>query len=193
MEQPDEDLIADYQHGNQEAFEMLFERYKRPIFNFSLRILNNRADAEDVTSEVFTVLFTNKDSYRPQAKFSTWLFTVARNACITKIRRRKHFTALWFQKENSRDEEVWDIPDPRESSAEQLVQRETAKNVKRAVNKLQGLQKEALILREYQQMSYEEISVVLNCSLENVKILIFRAREALRVELYALIKEPSDG
>ena len=84
MARHDEELIIEYQQGSEEAFEMLFQRYKKPILNFALRILGNRADAEDITADVFLIRFTKKNLYKPDAKFSTWLFTVARNACITK-------------------------------------------------------------------------------------------------------------
>ncbi len=182
MEHKDEDLIKDYQEGDLTAFNELFSRYKKPVFNFSLRILNNRADAEDVTSEVFMKLFEKRDYYQPTtAKFSTWLFTIAYNVCISKIRSRKSTISLWFKKENSSEETPWDIPDQTPTTPEKLMTLENVLLIQQAIDKLPDNQKEALILREYNQFSYQEISQVMNCSLEQVKILIFRAREFLRL------------
>ncbi len=189
MDKQDEDLILEFQQGKSEALEMLYHRYKQPILNFSLRILSNRADAEDVTAEVFLVLFSKKDSYRSKAKFSTWIFTVAYNACITRIRKRKRVVSLWFTKDDDPEEKEWEIPDPNSLPSEDLAKKETALQVKRAIQNLPELQKEALVLREYHNLSYEEISQILDCSLENVKILIYRARERLKKTLPSFLRE----
>jgi len=179
----------DYQMGDQDAVGVLFQRYNKPVFNFALRMLMNRADAEDVTGDVFLILFSKKYTYNPQAKFSTWLFTVVRNNCIDKIRKRKKMTYMWFRKNKDHEMEEWDPSDNRDIPSDQLLHKEEASMVKAAIKKLPWNQREALILREYQKLNYEEISKILNCSLENVKILIFRARERLRQELSSFIKE----
>lgn len=172
---------------------MLFQRYKKPVLNFALRILGNRADAEDVTGEVFLVVFTKKYAQKPGARFSTWLFAVAHNACITRIRKRKRTVSLWFTKDASGEVEQWEVMDPEASHTEKLIKKETALQVKKAIAKLPPQQKEALILREYHDLSYEQITEILNCSLQNVKILIYRARERLRSDLLPSIKEDHDG
>lgn len=193
MSKQDEELIAEYQQGNDEALNMLFHRYKMPVFNFALRLLGNRADAEDAAAEVFLSLVRNKDAYQPKAaKFSTWLFTVTRNACIDRIRKRKNIFSLWFTNPQSGEHEQWDVPDDEENAAENLARQETAHQVKSVIELLPPMQKEALILREYQGLKYEEIARILGCSLENVKVLIFRARERLRVELASSILEDGD-
>ena len=188
----DEELIADYQTGNEEALKMLFERYKKPIFNFALRMLGNRADAEDVTSEVFITLVTKKDAYKPTAKFSTWIFTVTRNASISKLRKRKKSFTMWFQKEDSKDYEQWEVPDNRLPS-DNIVKNETKLQLSRAISNLPPEQREAIILREYHQMSYDQIKEIMNCSLDKVKILIYRAREQLRNELPSIISEEDNA
>ncbi|MCK5215209.1 MAG: RNA polymerase sigma factor [Candidatus Omnitrophica bacterium] len=188
----DEELIADYQTGNEEALKMLFERYKKPIFNFALRMLGNRADAEDVTSEVFITLVTKKDAYKPTAKFSTWIFTVTRNASISKLRKRKKSFTMWFQKEDSKDYEQWEVPDNRLPS-DNIVKNETKSQLSRAISNLPPEQREAIILREYHQMSYDQIKEIMNCSLDKVKILIYRAREQLRNELPSIISEEDNA
>ncbi len=195
MEKQDEELILDGQKGDRAALSALFERYKRPVFNFALRILGNRADAEDVTGDVMLVLSVRNKAYvpKPGVPFSTWLFTVARNACITRIRKRNKTMGFWFRNSQSGQYEEWDIPDTRDLPPQEIHKRETARQIKKAIYELPLDQKEALVLREYHGMSYSEIAAVRQCTLENVKILIFRARSRLRDRLAGLITEEHDG
>jgi len=178
----------DYQLGHEDAIAALFGRYKRPIFNFAYRMLANRADAEDVTGDVFLVLFSKKYTQSPRAKFSTWLFTVARNRCIDKIRKRKNSLSMWFKRNAGDDYEEWDVVDNQDIPREEMERKEIRKVVRKSIDSLPANLKEALILREYQKLSYGEISQVLDCSLENVKVLIYRARERLKVELSSFIE-----
>ena len=189
MERKDEELIASFQQGDATAFDELYSRYKKPIFNFTLRILNNRADAEDVTAEVFMKLFEKKDYYQPQnAKFSTWLFAIAYNGAISRTRSRRNTVSMWFNRPDG-EEARRDIPSQEPSTQAVLIQREETQQVRSVIVKLPSLQKEALILREYHRFSYQEIAQIMNCSLEQVKVLIFRAREFLRQELPTLNAE----
>ena len=186
--QSDENLMEDYRlSGDSEVMAIIYQRYKAKILNFALRILANRAQAEDVTGEVFLTLFSNKYTSDRNAKFSTWLYTVARNKCIDHIRKRNNVFSLWF-KSSTGEEGQFAIADENEIPRDELIKKEAASEVKNALAKLPNNQKEALVLREYQQLSYEEISQVLDCSLENVKVLIYRAREQLRVELKSFLK-----
>lgn len=186
---PDEELIIEFQSGNEEALTMIFQRYKKPILNYALRILGNRADAEDATGEVFLALFAKKYRFDPKSKFSTWLYTVTHNICISKIRKRKWTVSLFVRRANEEEPQEMEIPDTSFVPDEELERKETALYVKNAIHKLPDLYKQALVLREYHDLSYEDISRVLNCSLEKVKILIYRAREQLRHELPSFIKE----
>lgn len=189
MEQTDEVLIQAYQTGDAAAYEALFHRHKGKLFNFTLRMLGNRADAEDATSETFIQLFHRRYQDTGKAKLSTWLFTVARNACLTRLRSRKWVQPLWFKRNASADAEEWEIPDTAPIPSEDLKTKEMAKAVRRAITTLPDEQKEAVILREYFKKDYAEIAQILDCSLEKVKVLIFRGREHLRIELATLIKE----
>ena len=168
---------------------MIFMRYKNPILNFCLRILGNRPDAEDVTGEVFLALFSKQYTFKPEAKFSTWLYTIARNNCIDRIRKKRNLVSLWFQSKRDDGWEALEIMDSNDLSAEALEKKEMARRVRLAIQALPLEQKEAIVLREYQALSYEQIAQVLDCSLEKAKILIFRAREQLRNHLSSYIKE----
>jgi RNA polymerase sigma-70 factor, ECF subfamily len=193
MDERDEDLMRQYGEGDLDALNAIFQRYKTPVFNFSLRILGNRADAEDAVSEVFIAVFEKKYRPQPKAKFTTWLFAVAHNVCVSRIRARRNIVSMYFRQEETDELTAWEVPDTGELPREKLNRLQVAAILRQSIRKLPDEQKEALILREYQGMSYEEISVVMQCSLEKVKILIFRAREGLRKELPASLKEERYG
>jgi len=189
MEKTDEQLMHDYQSGKNEALAMIFERYKISITNFCLRLLANRADAEEAAGDCFLALLDTHYAYTPEAKFSTWLYTIARNKCISQIRKRRNLISLWFTSEESADTDSWAVPDTRDLSRDELIQKETNAAVSLALTKLPYEQREAIVLSQYNGFSYREISEILNCSVDKVKILLFRAKERLRVELASFVKE----
>ncbi|OGX27862.1 MAG: hypothetical protein A2787_08865 [Omnitrophica WOR_2 bacterium RIFCSPHIGHO2_01_FULL_48_9] len=188
MEQNDEQLIKEYFAGNTKAIEMLFSRHKKLVFNYAFRVLANRADAEDVTADVFFALFTKKYTFQPDVKFTSWLYVVIRNACFDRLRKRKRFVSSWFQKKDQGDFAEWTIPDDNAVTDRPAQIKEMSGQVKQAIEQLPQQQKEAIILREYEQLSYQEISEVLDCTVENVKVLIFRAREQLRKGLASFMQ-----
>ena len=190
MEKSDEELMVEYQQGVREAIEVIFLRYQKSILNFSLRILGNRADAEDVTADVFLGLINGKSHYvpEPQAKFSTWLYTIARNLCFSKIRRHKNVVSLFSKKSSFEEVGEWDVLDST-TPADELHKKEMALKIKNEVQQLPLSQKEVFVLREFHGLSYDDIARVTGHSLANVKVLIFRAREELRKNLSSLLKE----
>ena len=169
--------------------EMLFSRHKQKVFNYALRILANRADAEDITSDVFVRLFDKNYQFRLGAKFTTWLFTVVRNACIDCIRKRQKTVSWWVKSDTSGELKEWVVEGASGTADEGLIQEEISSEIQKAMHKLPLNQKEALVLREFQDLSYQEISEIVQCSVENVKILIFRGREQLRKELSSFMQE----
>lgn len=189
MDRTDVELWQDYNSGDQAAFEGLFHRHKGKVFNFALRMVGSRADAEDITSEVFIQLFHKRFQDNGRAKLSTWLLTVARNACLSRLRSAKRTVSLWFKKDDSDDYGEWDLPDTADLPLEAINKRENARVIRLALQRLPEEQKEALILREYCGKEYSEIAEILECSLDKVKVLIFRGRERLREELAPIIKE----
>ena len=189
MNDPDELLIERYKTGDPEALTELFVRYQQRMFNFALRFTGKRADAEDAVSETFELLITRKEAYRPIAKFSTWLYTVLRNKCISRIRQRKFLWTEWFRAEENEEDPIQNIPDPAGLASQQLDEKDLSERVRKAVERLPIRQKEAILLREYEKLDYQEISQVMDCSLENVKILIFRARGNLKQWLSPMTEE----
>ena len=188
MEKTDQELWLAFEAGQEAAFEELFRRYRDGVFRFSFKMLNNRSHAEDVTSTVFLALFQKKYTPKPGVKLSTWLFTVARNASMDHMRAAKHTVSMWFRNEKGQ-EEVWDTVDEKAKPGEDVLNKEHAQLLKKALAKLPFEQKEALVLREYMGNNYQDIAAILDCSLEKVKVLIFRAREGLRKEMLPYMKE----
>ena len=188
MQQSDEETMKQYQSGDTDAMRHIFQRYKIRILNFCFGLLGNRADAEEIAGDVFLALVADKSSYDPNRTFSTWIYSIARYKCISQIRKRKPTLSLSSTKEDQ-DCEMWDIPDAKDQPRETLEKKEVKYQVRRAILKLPNEQKEAIILRQYHGLSYQQISEVLECSTEKVKILIFRAKEQLSIELASFIEE----
>lgn len=189
MEHSDEDLIQQFKEGNRQAMDSLYSRYHTRLFNFSLRLLGNRADAEDVTSDVFLKLISGQFHFEPRAKFVTWLFTLARNRCVDILRKGRGAVSVHSNQRDGSFESLEVADNATDNSREALVKKEMAQKVQAAIQQLPLDQKEAIILREYHNFNYDQIAQILNCSLEKVKILIFRGRQNLRVSLSSLLKE----
>ena len=185
----DEELIQNFYEGNREALSMIFERHKEGVFNFAQRMVNNRADAEDAVSDAFGRLCDGTNRFIPNASFKTWFYTIVRNACIDKIRGRKKWASMWFAKTGTNETQEMDFPDQAASAAQTLQNKKAAQCVRDAITKLPVDQREAIILREYNELSYEEIAQILKCSLANVKVLIYRARVQLKDNIPAFVKE----
>jgi len=185
----DEELISLYYQGDQEALKVIFQRHKDKLFNFALRFVGNRADAEDAVSHVFMMVCEKRYAIKPGASFKTWAYTVARNICLSKIRSRGKFFSLWSPKNDPNYDQAIDVIDQKAIAREQLSQKEIMAIIQNAINKLPEEQKEALLLREYNGFTYEEIAQVLECSLEKVKVLIFRARNHLKDVLPPVLLE----
>ena len=192
QETEDEGLILQFYQGDQEALTVIFKRYKDGLFNFALRFVGNRADAEDAVSHAFMMVCEKRYTIKPGASFKTWLYTVARNSCLSKFRSQNKLFSLWSPKSDPDHDQAIDVRDPRLLARDQLSQKEIMAIVAQAVSKLPQEQKEALILREYNGLSYEEISQVLDCSLEKVKVLIFRARNRLKDVLPPVLLEEGE-
>jgi len=183
----DEELMLEYQKGKAEAMREIIARFKNPVYQFAYRLIHDAYEAEDVASEVFIKAHLARDSYKPQAKLSTWLFTIAHNACVSRLRKKRMFIAWPRKKDNS--EELVDFESPDPSPRQVFIENEQDKVIKMCIQSLPFLQKEALILREFENMDYEQIAQILKKSLGTIKTLIHRARENLKIKLLPYFKE----
>jgi RNA polymerase sigma-70 factor (ECF subfamily) len=187
----DEQVMLKYQNDEVEAMDELLARYKNPIYHYSLRLSRNAAEAQDIAQEVFLRVHQFKDDWRPIGKFSTWIFSIAHNVALSRLRKKK-WLVFWPRKGDQPDE-LMDFESPDPSPQEVVSKVEVAELVKRCIQSLPFLQREALVLREYENLNYEEIGKILNKSQGTVKNLIHRARENLKNKLLPQIEEFGGG
>ena len=187
----DSEVMLRYQKGEARAMDELLRRYKNPIFNFAFRMTQDASEAQDIAQEVFLRLHQYRDRWTPTGKFSTWIFSITHNLCISRLRRKKWF-AIWPRQQDDPDELV-EFASPDLSPEEVVSVNEAADVLKKCIQGLPFLQKEALILREYQDLDYEEISQILKKSLNTIKTLIHRARQNLKLKLLPYVKELGGG
>lgn len=192
MKITDEQLIKEFQEGSQEAFDLLVERYRGPLYGFIHRIINDAYFAEDLLQETFLRLWIHKDSYRSIARFSTWIYTIAGNLAKTELRKRK--IRRWLPlggtlKEGDRSEQDHrpiEVQDPVADPDRDFERREIQRRVDEEITQLPLVFREAVILRDIQELSYEEISIILKIPLGTVKSRVNRGRLRLQEKLQDL-------
>lgn len=168
----DEELMARVAAGDMASLGELFERYRQSLFGFVSRLLPDRGLAEDVVVEAFVRVHEHRHTFRGQARFSTWLYTIAHHLAIDKLRRARRETAL-----------LDDDPPPAADGgnlAQALGRRELARAVAAAIRALPPDQRAVIVLREYQGHSYAEIARIVGAREQAVRVRAHRARLALR-------------
>jgi RNA polymerase sigma-70 factor, ECF subfamily len=168
--------------GDTVAFEELVERHQRLVVGTVARMLGSNSDVEDIAQQVFVRVWKSARRYVPRAKFTTWLLKIARNLVFNELRRRFRHAHLPLQVES--EEEERPIKDERARAPDaSLLERELQGAIEAAIAELPETQRLAVVLRRYDDLSYEEISDVLDQSVPAVKSLLFRARTELRTRL----------
>ena len=183
----DEILIKKFQEGDVGAYSQLVNRFKDRLLNFIYRFVNDLDLAEDLVQDTLLKLYTHKDSYQEIAKFSTWLYTIAANLARTELRkkkRRKTFSVT----ELSRDDREFIIASSDVDPSEDLSSQNFEKSVQRALAELPDDFKTIIILRDIQELSYDEISKIVDVPLGTVKSRINRGR----VKLQQLLKKKGE-
>lgn len=186
----DAELMRRVQRGDREAFAELVDGYKTPIYNFILRTVRDETEAEDLTQTTFIQVWKSATRYRVSAKFSTWLYTIARNLSLNEIRRRRRHRT---ESLDAPHQDYDDQPQHRVKDAsvpvppDELTRKELFAKVEEAIQDLPENQRTALLLCREDDVSYEEIARVLGVSLSATKSIIHRAREVLRARLKAYL------
>ncbi|QJD97494.1 sigma-70 family RNA polymerase sigma factor [Mucilaginibacter robiniae] len=175
----DYQLVLKAREGNQKAYADLMHRYKDSIYFMSLKMVNNKEDAMDITVETFAKAFEKLDKYQPDFAFSTWLFRVATNNCIDFLRKRKLNTVSinnMMDEEDDRPLQIKaDEPNPEETS----IKKQQSQELKLLIESLPPRYRNLLTLRYFDELSYEEISTQLDLPLGTVKAQLFRAKYLL--------------
>jgi RNA polymerase sigma-70 factor (ECF subfamily) len=188
MARSDVQLMLEAKEGNDASFEHLLQRYRTPLVNFLYRMVRDSATAEDLAQEVFLRVYRARHGYEASAKFTTWLFRIATNLALNRIRDtryRQMEVSLDVRAED--DQPVMELP-ARELRVDQiLIERDRTVIIRRAVEALPEKQRIAVLLHKYEEMDYCEIAKVLECSEAALKSLLFRAYETLRVQLAPLV------
>lgn len=181
----DEELIIEFQkNNNQKAFEILIQRFKNPLTNYVYRFLGDYDSCIDIVQETFIKVYRYKDNYSSVAKFSTWVYTIAGNLARSEYKRKKR-KSIFSINSYGEDEKTFEIPDESyrpDVSADANLKREV---IEKALLKVRESYREAVILRDIQELSYEEIAQILGIEVGTVKSRINRGRS----ELQELLKD----
>jgi len=191
MARTDVQLMLDVKAGDEQSFELLLRKYRTPLVNFLYRMVRDTAIAEDLAQEVFLRVYRARQQYAPSAKFTTWMFRIATNLALNSVRdnrRRKMEISMDQSVDTGEDEQKpLEVPDRAPSVEQELVARCRADMILKAIHSLPEKQRAAVLLHKYQELDYDEIARVLECSESALKSLLFRAYESLRVELAPLV------
>ena len=185
----DEELILEFQRNNTEdAFNILVQRYKNPLTNYVFRFLGDYESCADVVQETMIKVYRYKDSYSSVAKFSTWVYTIAGNLARTEYRRQRRRN-IFSISDYGEDHKPYDLPD--ESYRPDVATDSGIKDeiIQKALLKVKEIYREAVILRDIQGMSYEEISEIIEVNEGTVKSRINRGRAQLQELLKGIYKE----
>lgn len=175
-------LMCQVATGDMAAFERIVERHQALVAGTVARMLGNNADVEDIAQQVFIRVWRSAKRYQPKAKFTTWLLTITRNLVFNELRRRRRHVAVSLQADNESEERP--LPDDVAKAPDAtLLQRELQKAIEEAIDRLPEVQRMALILRRFEELSYEDIADVLDLTVPAVKSVLFRARTELRERL----------
>ena len=183
----DAELVDLFKMGNKDVFNQLLERYEKKVYNLAYRMLSNREDARDITQEAFLKAYFALPNFRGDSALATWLYRIATNLCLDLLRQRKNNIAFSLDEPLQTEEGMLErqLAAPQEGPEGIMEQRELQRLLQQLINTLPPEQRLVLVLREFQEQTYEEISAALGCSLGTVKSRLSRARSALGKKLLA--------
>lgn len=184
MQSTDEEMIASILEGEVHLFEELVGRYQSRLVNYLYRMLRNEEDAHDLAQEVFFKVYGALDRFDPRYRFSTWLFRVAQNAAIDRIRKRRlKLVSLHRPADGENEGGDWELPgnDPTPYQEARNIERGAA--IQQAIHELPLEYRELIALRHYSELSYDEIARLKDMPLGTVKNKLFRGRQMLKEKL----------
>lgn len=179
---PEEDLIREALEGNSSSYGELVERFQARLFNAMLQVVGSHDEAEDVVQDSFVQAYVKLDTFQGNSKFFTWLYRIAFNNALSRQRRKRHDLSI----EQSREVTGSDPQDRLESPEEPLLREERVSLVHRALTMLTEEHRSILVLREMEEMSYEEIAEILTINIGTVRSRLSRARNQLKIQLEEL-------
>lgn len=182
----DSAIMLELRSGNMEAFDYLVARYRKPIVSFMYRMVRNQAVAEELAQEVFLRVFRSRETYRAEARFSTWLYRIATNLGVNHARdNRRERTAptTYLDEPDPETGTTPDVPDTTPGAEARLLRDERMRQIREHVLALPERQRMAVLMHKYEGMDYRHIGDVLKLSESATKSLLFRAYQTLREKL----------
>jgi RNA polymerase sigma-70 factor (ECF subfamily) len=182
----DAEVMLELKAGNMDAFDVLLGKYRKPMVHFMFRMVHNQAVAEELAQEVFLRVYRSRETYRAEARFSTWLYRIATNLGVNHARDTRHertASTIYLDAVDAETGTTPDVADTTPSAEADLLQQERMKAIRQHVMALPERQKTAVLMHKYQGMDYKQIGEVLKLSESATKSLLFRAYQTLREKL----------
>jgi RNA polymerase sigma-70 factor, ECF subfamily len=182
----DSAIMLELSAGNMSGFDFLIQKYRRPIINFMYRMVHNQAVAEELAQEVFLRVYRSRETYRAEARFSTWLYRIATNLGVNYARDTRHertASTIYLDEADSETGTTPDVADSTPGAEAAMLRRERLNAIREHVLALPERQRTAVLMHKYEGMDYKQIGDVLKLSESATKSLLFRAYQTLREKL----------
>lgn len=183
---PDAQLMLKFKEGDTKSFEELMEKHQKLVINTAYRLIEDRVEAEDIAQEVFLRVYNQSQSYKPQAKFSTWLLKITKNLCLNRLRGKRRHPVVSFDSpvETEEGKVPRDIPAPVQARPDVFLERKELRDlIRKSIESLPPKQRMVVILAKYDNLPYQEIARVMGCSVTAVKLRLHRAKVRLKERL----------
>ena len=182
----DAEVMLELRAGNMAAFDVLLQKYRKPIIHFMYRMVHNQAVAEELAQEVFLRIYRSRETYRAEARFSTWLYRIATNLGVNHARDTRHersASTVYLDEPDADTGTTPDVADSTPSAEANILRRERMMAIRQHVMALPERQQSAVLMHKYEGMDYKQIGEVLKLSESATKSLLFRAYQTLREKL----------
>ncbi len=182
----DAEVMLELRSGNMAAFDVLLQKYRKPIVHFMFRMVHNQAVAEELAQEVFLRVYRSRETYRAEARFSTWLYRIATNLGVNHARDTRHersASTVYLDETDAETGTTPDVADSTPSAEAKMLRRERMNAIRQHVMSLPERQQTAVLMHKYEGMDYKQIGEVLKLSESATKSLLFRAYQTLREKL----------
>ncbi|HTH54186.1 MAG TPA: sigma-70 family RNA polymerase sigma factor [Edaphobacter sp.] len=183
-------IMLELRAGNMAGFDYLIQKYRKPIIHFMYRMVHNQAVAEELAQEVFLRVYRSRETYRAEARFSTWLYRIATNLGVNHARDTRHERAastVYLDEVDSETGTTPDLADSTPGAESNILRRERLEAIREHVLALPERQRMAVLMHKYEGMDYKQIGDVLKLSESATKSLLFRAYQTLRGKLKSFI------
>jgi len=186
----DATIMLELRAGNMAGFDYLIQKYRKPIVHFMYRMVHNQAVAEELAQEVFLRVYRSRETYRAEARFSTWLYRIATNLGVNHARDTRHERAastVYLDQVDAETGTTPDLADATPGAESNMLRRERLEEIRQHVLSLPERQRMAVLMHKYEGMDYKQIGDVLKLSESATKSLLFRAYQTLRGKLKGFI------